>query len=152
MDKKSLISSIEEFTKPLAQELGYELYHIEYTKENGEYYLRIYIDKEGGISLDDCEALSRKVNPILDEKDPIDAQYYLEVSSPGLNRGLYTDEQFKRYIGREILVKLSSSINNTKTIKGKLKDITSDSIIVTSESDITIQKDKIKSANLDDDI
>ena len=76
-------------------------------KENGEYYLRIYIEKEKAISLNDCEALSRRVSDVLDEKDPITDAYFLEVSSPGLNRTLFTNEHYKRFIGSEVLVKLN---------------------------------------------
>ena len=97
MKKDILIEKIEELVKPIISELLYELYYVEYIKENGEFYLRIYIDKEEGrISLDDCEAVSRRVSEILDVEDPIKDAYYLEVSSPGLNRGLYTEEHFKK--------------------------------------------------------
>lgn len=90
-------------------------------KENNEFYLRIYIDKEEGISLTDCEALSRRVSDVLDVEDPIDKAYYLEVSSPGLNRRLFTDEHFKKFVGREVLVKLNGNIEGKKIIKGLLK-------------------------------
>lgn len=152
MSNDVLIQNIQDIVLPIAEELNYELYYVEYIKENGEYYLRIYIDKNEGITLNDCEALSRRVSKLLDEKDPIEDAYYLEVSSPGLNRGLYKEEHFKRFIGREVLVKLTRSINDSKTIKGVLKEINDDSIIVSNESDVIIPKDKIKSANLDGEI
>ena len=92
--------------KPIADELNYDIYHIEYVKENGEYYLRIYIEKDGGITLSDCEALSRRVSDLMDEKDPISEDlYFLEVSSPGLNRTLFTEDHYKRFVGREVMVK-----------------------------------------------
>ena len=77
--------------KPIDDELNYDIYHVEYVKENGELYLRIYIEKDGGITLSDCEALSRRVSDLMDEKDPIKDPYFLEVSSPGLNRTLLGD-------------------------------------------------------------
>lgn len=153
MKKDILIEKIEKLVKPITAELLYELYHVEYVKENGDFYLRIYIDKEEGrISLDDCEAVSRRVSDILDTQDPIKDAYYLEVSSPGLNRGLYKEEHFKKYVGREVLVKLTSSINGSKNIKGILKDVLEDSIVVEAETEVKIPEDKIKSANLEGEI
>ena len=153
MKKNVLIEKIEELVKPIISELLYELYYVEYIKENGEFYLRIYIDKKDDrISLDDCVAVSRRVSEILDVEDPIEEAYYLEVSSPGLNRGLYKEEHFKKSIGREVLVKLTSSINGTKSVKGILKDVLEDAIVVDAETEVKILKDKIKSANLEGEI
>lgn len=152
MKGNALIDQISEIVKPFAQELNYEIYHIEYVKENGEYYLRIYIDKDGGITLNDCEALSRRVSDVMDEKDPIKEAYFLEVSSPGLNRGLYCDDHFKRYIGREVLIKLTKAIDGKKSIKGILKEVNEEFVTVESENLVAVPKDKIKSANLDGEI
>ena len=153
MKKDMLIEKIEELVKPIISELLYELYYVEYIKEDGEFYLRIYIDKKDDrISLDDCVAVSRRVSEILDTEDPIEDAYYLEVSSPGLNRGLYKEEHFKNFIGREVLVKLTSSINGTKSVKGILKDVLEDAIIVEEETEVEIPKDKIKFANLEGEI
>ena len=107
----ALIEKIYELCEPIAKELNDEIYHIEYVKENGEYYLRVYIDKEAGVRINDCEDFSRAVNPLLDEKDYIKDQYFFEVSSPGLNRKLFTIEHYKKYINREIKVILKSAIN-----------------------------------------
>lgn len=153
MKKDILIEKIEEVVKPITTELLYELYYVEYIKENGEFYLRIYIDKEEGrISLDDCAAVSRRVSEILDVQDPIEDAYYLEVSSPGLNRGLYTEEHFKRFIGSEVLIKLTKSVDGMKSVKGILKEVLDDSIVVEGETEVKILKDKIKSANLEGEI
>ena len=153
MKKDILIEKIEELVKPIISELLYELYYVEYIKENGDFYLRIYIEKKDDrISLDDCVAVSRRVSEILDTEDPIEDAYYLEVSSPGLNRGLYKEEHFKKVIGKEILVKLTSSINGTKSIKGILKDVLEDCIVVEAETEVEILKDKIKFANLEGEI
>lgn len=148
----ALIDQISGIVKPFAEELNYEIYHIEYVKENGDYYLRIYIDKDGGITLNDCEALSRRISDAMDEKDPIKDPYYLEVSSPGLNRGLYCDEHFRRFIGREVLIKFVKAIDGTKNVKGILKEVNDESIVVESDSLITISKDNIKFANIDGEI
>ena len=148
----ALVNQIYEMVKPIADELNYEIYHIEYVKENGEYYLRIYIDKDGGIALSDCEALSRRVSDVLDEKDPIATAYFLEVSSPGLNRGLFTDAHFEKQIGKEVLIRFTKSLDGRKNVKGVLKEVKEDVIIVEDKDLVTIPKDKIKSANLDGEI
>jgi len=153
MKKDILIEKIEELIQPIISELLYELYHVEYIKENGDFYLRIYIDKEEGrISLNDCEAVSRRVSEILDVKDPIQDAYYLEVSSPGLNRGLYKEEHFKKFIGREVLIKLTSTINEVKSVKGILKAVLEENIIVEAETEVEIPMNKIKYANLEGEI
>ena len=150
--KVDLLENINQLVRPVAEELNYEIYHIEFVKEDGEYYLRIYIEKDGGVGLSDCEALSRRVSDIMDEVDPIKDPYFLEVSSPGLNRGLFTEDHYKRQIGKEIQVKLNKSLDGKKIIKGILKEVNEDSIILESENLITIPKDKIKSANLEGEI
>lgn len=152
MKKDVLIERIEELVRPIVSELSCELYYVEYVKENGEFYLRIYIDKEGRVSLNDCEAVSRRVSEILDVEDPIKEAYYLEVSSPGLNRGLYKEEHFKKYIGSEVLIRLTSSLNGVKSVKGVLRDVSEDSILVEGETEIQIPRDKIKAANLEGEI
>lgn len=152
MKVDSLIEKIYQLVRPVTEELQYELYHIEYVKENGEYYLRIYIDKDGGISLTDCEKVSRRVSDIMDEEDPIPVAYYLEVSSPGLNRGLYTEAHYVMQIGKEVLIRFKKSFEGKKNVKGILREVKEDSIVVEAENLITIPKDKIKSANLEGEI
>lgn len=155
MKMDALVEKVHALVRPITDELDYELYHLEFVKEDGENYLRIYIDKsEGRIALSDCEAVSRRVSEMLDLEDPISVSYYLEVSSPGLNRGLYNDNHYKRFVGHEVLIKLSSALNGSKTINGKLKDVNDDSIIISTEDDseIVIPKEKIKYANLDGEI
>ena len=148
----ALVNEIYEMVKPIADELNYDIYHIEYVKENGELYLRIYIEKDGGITLSDCEALSRRVSDLMDEKDPIKDPYFLEVSSPGLNRTLFTENHYKRFIGREVMVRFTKSIDGKKNVKGILKEVNDDSIVVEAENLMNIPKDKIKSANIEGEI
>lgn len=152
MKNDALVNEIYEMVKPIADELNYDIYHVEYVKENGELYLRIYIEKDGGITLSDCEALSRRVSDLMDEKDPIKDPYFLEVSSPGLNRTLFTEEQYKRFIGREVMVKFTKSVDGKKNIKGILKEVNEDSIVVEADQLINIPKDKIKSVNIEGEI
>ena len=106
MKVNALVEQIAEIVKPIAEELNYDIYHIEYVKESGEYYLRIYIEKDGGVSLNDCEALSRRVSDVLDEKDPITDAYFLEVSSPGLNRTLFTNEHYASFTKTSLPINL----------------------------------------------
>ena len=150
----ALIEKIYQLVRPVADELKYEIYHIEYVKENGEYYLRIYIDKDGGITLTDCEKLSRRVSDIMDEEDPISEAYFLEVSSPGLNRGLFTEEHYKKQIGKEVLIRFVKSFEGRKNVKGLLKEVNEDAIVVEIEENnlFTVPKDKIKAANLEGEI
>ena len=152
MKNDALVNEIYEMVKPIADELNYDIYHVEYVKENGELYLRIYIEKDGGITLSDCEALSRRVSDLMDEKDPIKDPYFLEVSSPGLNRPLFTEEHYKRFIGREVMVKFTKSVDGKKNIKGILKEVNEDSIVVEADQLINIPKDKIKSVNIEGEI
>lgn len=152
MKNDALVTQIYEMVKPISDELNYEIYHVEYVKENGEYYLRIYIEKEGGITLSDCEALSRRVSDLMDEKDPIPEAYFLEVSSPGLNRTLFTEAHYKRFVGRVVMVKLTKAIEGKKSIKGILKEVNEENIIVELDTLISIPKDKIKSANIEGEI
>ena len=152
MKNDALVTQIYEMVKPISDELNYEIYHVEYVKENGEYYLRIYIEKEGGITLSDCEALSRRVSDLMDEKDPIPEAYFLEVSSPGLNRTLFTEAHYKSFVGREVMVKLTKAIEGKKSIKGILKEVNEENIIVEADTLISISKEKIKSANIEGEI
>ncbi len=154
MKVDALLEKIYQLVRPIAEDLNYEIYHIEYVKENGEYYLRIYIDKDGGITLTDCEKLSRRVSDIMDEEDPIPVAYFLEVSSPGLNRGLFTDDHYRKQIGKEVLIRFVKSFDGKKNIKGILKEVNEETVVVEYEAGnlFTIPKDKIKSANLEGEI
>ena len=152
MRNEILIDKVKAIAAPIADELNYELYQVEYVKENGEFYLRIYIDKPEGILITDCEALSRRVSDVLDKEDFINDSYYLEVSSPGLNRGLFKDDHYQRFIGSEVSINLSKAIDDKKNIQGILKEVNDDSIIVESQNNISIPKDIIKSANLNGEI
>ena len=148
----ALINEISNIVAPIAADLNYEVYHIEYVEDNGAYYLRIYIDKDGGITLNDCEALSRRVSDVMDEKDPIKDAYFLEVSSPGLNRTLFTIDHYKKFIGREVMVRFTKAIDGSKNVKGILKEVNDEEVIVESEQLVKVPMDKIKSANLEGEI
>ena len=95
-----------QLARPLVEQNGCSLWDVEYVKEAGTWFLRLYIDKEGGVTIDDCENLSRRMDKILDEADPISQSYYFEVSSPGIGRDLVRPWHFERYLGEQIEVKL----------------------------------------------
>ncbi|WP_446899512.1 ribosome maturation factor RimP [Clostridium sp. LBM24168] len=146
----SLINELHDLIDPLVESLGYELYYLELVKEKNENYLRIYIDKQnGGISLDDCEKVSRPVSNLLDEKDPINFSYYLEVSSPGIERRLYTDEHLKKYIGSMVKVNIKGLFNGKKKYEGEFLDFNSDELKLKYElKDIAIPRNKISDVRL----
>jgi len=111
----------EKLLEPILKENNFSLYDVEYVKEGGNWYLRVYIDKEGGITIDDCELVSRKLSDLLDEEDFIPDSYILEVSSPGLGRQLKKDKHFDRSIGEEVEIKLYKPIDKKKEWVGILK-------------------------------
>ena len=124
--KKNIANEIEQLVLPITDANNLELVDVEYVKEGGEFFLRIYIDKEDGVSLNECELVTRTLNPILDEKDPIKDNYYLEVSSPGLDRPLKKDKDFVRYQGRDVEIKLYKPMNGSKIHEGELVGLTED--------------------------
>ena len=107
---------MEALLSPVLEELAYELVDLEFVKEGQSWYLRLYLDKEGGITLDDCEKASRAIEVVMDEKDPIEQAYYLEVSSPGLDRPLKKEKDFIKYAGEVVDVKLYRAQNKKKNL------------------------------------
>lgn len=119
--------------------LGYDLYDVEYAKEGKDYFLRIFIDKTSGIDLNDCENVNNAITDILDEADYIKEQYFLEVSSPGVERILRRDKHLKQNIGKEVEIKLFKPINKTKSIIGILERFDDNNIYL--ENEIIDRKD-----------
>ena len=113
---------------------GFDLWDVEYVKEGGNWYLRAYIDKPGGIMVDDCEVVSRELSDILDEKDFIDEAYILEVSSPGLGRPLKKEKDFARSLGEEVEVRTYRAIDRQKEFIGILKDYDKDTVTIEYEA------------------
>ncbi|WP_251860274.1 ribosome maturation factor RimP [Clostridium sp. Marseille-Q2269] len=149
MSKHSLIENLKEQVKPIVENINYELYHIEFVKEGKENYLRIYIDSENGVSLDGCEKVSRAISELLDDIDPIQESYYLEVSSPGIDRVLYTNEHLEKYKGYNIVLNLYSSIDKKKKYEGELVDFNEEDInIKVEENIVTIPREKISKTTL----
>ena len=115
---------------PIVTDLGFSIYDVEYLKEGSNWYLRIYIDKEEGISIEDCEIVSRAIDPVIDELNPIKTPYSLEVSSPGIERTLRKPEHFNKYKDSEIEVSLFKPIDGSKKIKCILKEYNGEKISV----------------------
>ena len=135
---------VEQLVKNPIEKLGYSLYDVEYVKEGPEYYLRIYIDKESGIDLNDCEKVSNEINEILDKADYIKEQYYLEVSSPGIERRLRKDKHLEQNISKNVEIKLFKKDNNgQKEYTGKLKAFNQEEIIIETDKEITIERKNI---------
>jgi ribosome maturation factor RimP len=123
-------SRVETMVMPIIDEGNFELVDVEYVKEGANFYLRVYADKEGGINIDDCVAISRALEEKLDEDDFISDAYILEVSSPGLGRPLKKEKDFKRSIGKEIDIKLYKAIDKQKEFTGVLTSYTPDEIVL----------------------
>ena len=131
--KESYESRVEAYLLPLMEENNFELVDVEYVKEAGTWYLRAYIDKEGGIAVDDCEVISRKLSDWLDKEDFIDDSYILEVSSPGLGRPLKKEKDYVRSMGREVEVRLYKAIDRQKEITGTLSAYDDKTVTLTME-------------------
>ena len=141
------MANIEERVESLCSEviknLGYELYDVEYVKEGKDYFLRIYIESEKGIDLNDCEKVSNIITELLDKEDPIQEQYFLEVSSTGVEKILRKDQHLKSNIGTEIRVKLFKPIDGKKEYKGILNSFDKEYITISNENTIKLDRKNI---------
>lgn len=135
MAKKEYESMTEELMMPIIEANNFELVDIEWVKEGSNWYLRAYIDKEGGITVDDCELVSRAFNDILDEKDYISENYIFEVSSPGLDRPLKKEKDFQRSLGEEVEIKLYKAIDKQKEFSGILDRYDKDTVTIIDENE-----------------
>lgn len=140
----------EKLLEPILSANHFELYDVEYVKEGGNWYLRVYIDKDNGITVDDCELVSRALSDLLDKRDFIPDSYILEVSSPGLGRQLKRDKHFEKSIGEEVEVKLYKAVNKKKDFVGILKAFDQNSITITLEdqNDMVIPRTDIATVRL----
>lgn len=132
-------------TKPI-DELGYKVYDVMYVKEGKDNYLRIFIDKESGISLDDCEKVNNAITDMLDEADIIKDQYFLEISSPGVERHIRKDKQLEEHIGKDINVRLFKPIDKQKELTATLQKFDDEQVVLLiNEEEITINRENISS-------
>lgn len=137
MNNKDTIENVKKILEPITLENSLELWDIELTKEGPNLYLRVFIDKESGVTIDDCELISRFLSQKLDELDPVKQPYMLEVSSPGINRALKKDSDFIRYIGEVVDIKLYKAKDKVKEFQGELDSFENDIITIIDVNDNT---------------
>lgn len=132
------------FAEPVVQAHGCSLWDVEYVKEGGDWFLRLYIDKEGGVDINDCEAISRAVDPILDEKDPIPDSYSFEVCSAGLERVLKRPGDFEQFLGSTVLVRLYKPVDGRKEVVGTLTGYEDGAVTITvNGSPVRFEKNEV---------
>ena len=144
---------VEELATPIFQELGLELVEIEYVKEGKSWFLRVYIDKDNGVDIEDCGLVSEKLSEKLDELDPIPQNYFLEVSSPGAERPLKKDKDFQKAIGKNVFIKTYEPIDGEKSFEGTLLEFDGQHVkiemkIKTRKKTIEIPYEKVANARL----
>lgn len=149
---KNTVAEVRKLVEPYADELGLSIWDVRFLKEGADWYLRIFIDKEGGVGIDDCVALSHAIDKPLDECDPIEQAYNLEVSSPGLERDLVRDEHFEAYTGKKIKVKMIRPIDNKREFSGVLESYDNGNITIRfeDESGFTFVKKEASWVRADD--
>ena len=150
---KNTVELVWQIAEPIAKELELELWDIKFLKEGSEWFLRIFIDKEEGVTIEDCEAMSRAIDGPLDRLDPIDVSYCLEVSSPGIERELVRPEHFERFLGAGVIIRMIRPMENgEKERKGTLKSADEKTVTISLEdrTEITILKKEMVSVKLDD--
>ncbi|MBQ8214378.1 MAG: ribosome maturation factor RimP [Clostridia bacterium] len=125
-----VVGAVKTIAEPLAEQLGYFLWDVEYVKEGAEMYLRITIDSEEGINIEDCEKMHRAIDPLLDEADPIEGAYHLEISSPGIERDLKSDMQINACEGWDVEVRLYAPVDGAKSFLGVLEGLDGDGNVV----------------------
>jgi ribosome maturation factor RimP len=151
MDKGGILHRVESILRPLLDDEGLSLVDVEYARERGGWVLRVFIDKEGSVTLEDCARVSREFGQLLDVEDIIPTSYHLEVSSPGLDRPLKKEEDFIKYSGRKVRIKTTEPVSGRRNFKGALLGCTDGQIMVKVEgSDVfTIPLTSILRANLE---
>ncbi len=142
--KKSIKETVREAILPTVTELGYRIWDVQYSKIGADYHLEITIDSDEGIDIEDCERVHRAIDPILDEADPIEGFYYLEVSSPGVERELRTDEHLEASLNERVEIKLFCAVDGAKSFVGELSGFDKDTVTVISDGgERTLNRDNI---------
>lgn len=149
---KNTVAVVWELVEPYAEELGLRIWDVRFLKEGADWYLRIFIDKDGGVSIDDCVDMTHAINKPLDESDPIEQAYFLEVSSPGVERDLVRDEHFTAYVGEKIKVKMIRPVDGKREFSGILEDYNDGNITIrmSDESGFTFTKKEASWIKADD--
>ncbi len=142
---------VYELIKDAVEAEGVRLWDVRFLKEGASWYLRVFIDKPEGISIDDCTNVSHAIDPIIDEADPIDVSYYLEVCSPGIERELTRSRHYEESLGKRVRLKLYRAYDGKKEITGTLEDVTEENVtLVTEGNALTVERKNISKANLSD--
>lgn len=150
--KGNTVAKVAEIVAPYAEKLGLDIWDIRFVKEGTDWYLRIFIDKDGGVSIDDCVDLTHAITKPLDDADPISQSYLLEVSSPGVERELITDSHFEKYIGAAVMMRLIRPIDKVRDFSGTLKTYVNGLITVelADGEELTVNKKETSYVKLDD--
>ncbi len=148
----STVAAVRAIAEPIAEKLGLEIWDIRFLKEGSGWFLRIFIDKEGGVGIDDCVDMSHELNGPLDESDPIEQAYCLEVSSPGVERELVRDEHFQKFIGAKIKLKTIRPVDGKREFFGVLENYENGAVTLRCEdgSGLTLLKKEASWIKLDD--
>jgi ribosome maturation factor rimP len=142
---------VYELIKDAVEAEGVRLWDVRFLKEGASWYLRVFIDKPEGISIDDCTNVSHAIDPIIDEADPIDVSYYLEVCSPGIERELTRSRHYEESLGKQVRLKLYRAYDGKKEITGTLENVTEENVtLVTEGNALTVERKNISKANLSD--
>lgn len=149
MNIKSQTTKVCELVKPIVEAMGFELWGCELQKGPGRTLLRVYIETDEGVKLDDCQRVSNQISGILEVEDLITGSYNLEVSSPGMDRFLFKEEQYRKFINSEVRIRLSIPLNGKRTFVGKIVDVISGTVeVMTAEGRVTIPIDRIEKAKI----
>jgi ribosome maturation factor RimP len=144
-----ITGKITDLAESVLDDLGFELVDVEYLSEHGRWVLRIYVDKEGGVTIDDCANLSREIGDLIDIKDVIEQEYVLEVSSPGLNRPLKKERDFARVIGKKIKIRMFAPVDGRRNFSGYLKDFQDQKLYIEVEGElVNLSWKEVDKANL----
>lgn len=145
----SKLEQLQDILTPVVEALGYKCWGIEYAAQGRHSVLRVYIDHENGILVDDCEVVSRQLSAVMDVEDPISSEYTLEVSSPGIDRPLFTLEQFTQYIGEQVKIKLRSPVEERRSYQGLIRSVEDQDVVVqVDEYEYLLPIDLIEKANI----
>jgi ribosome maturation factor RimP len=150
MHMSSRTEELRNLLEPAIKALGYSLWGIEYVPQGKHSLVRVYLDKEGGIGIEDCTQASKQISSILDVEDPISGEYTLEVSSPGLDRVLFSLDQYREYLGWHLKIRLRENFENRRKFTGQLKAIVNDELVlIIGDEEYTIPYELVEKANLE---
>lgn len=153
MASSKTVETVRKLVLPVIEEMGLRLWDVRFVKEGAQHYLRIYIDSDKGIDINDCTNVSHAIDPIIDEADPISVSYYLEVCSPGINREIKTKEHFAAVIGKSVLLKTVRPVDGVREFCGTLEEFDKETVTLKTEGEsVSFARNNIQSVKLNDEI